>query len=113
MIETSFETTDELCDMYELAYFKDSKDYEEVKQLITDRFPESKISDASDDVHRHTFSIEMSDIDKDIFFIFSLKNKFASCLLSLNLMAMQEGKKVERLIKIANSNKNEIKKKLT
>ena len=57
----------------------------DVEQLILKAFPEAKITDASDYIHTERFECEI-DIPEDEFYIFAIRNGFATLLLSFQIM---------------------------
>lgn len=66
--------------MYDLIYAG-----REVEDLITQRFPSAKITDASDDIHRERFELEL-DISEEDFYIFAIREGFALCCFTFALM---------------------------
>ena len=46
--------------LYDLMYLASGEEYDKVRAMIQTAFPQVKIEDASDDIHGHRFSVNMS-----------------------------------------------------
>lgn len=47
--------------MIDIIYFDNGEQYNRIEELLKQEFPHAKIKDASDDVHKYRFTIEMPD----------------------------------------------------
>jgi len=83
--------------MYDLIYCADFKDYGKIKEKILEHYPEAKIEDASDDVHQARFSVELSDVEETNFQMMAIKEGFALCSLSIQLMRLEKPKDLKEL----------------
>jgi len=66
--------------MYQLIYAG-----KEVEEAIKARYPDAKIKDASDYVHRERFECEV-EVDEDEFYIWAIVEGYASDCFSFDLM---------------------------
>lgn len=59
---------------------------EEVKPLISKRFPHAKYTDASDEVHEGRFQVELPDSDRDDFYKAAIREGWHGVSLHFQLM---------------------------
>jgi len=67
--------------MYQLIYAG-----KEVEEAIKARYPDAKIKDASDDIHKERFECEV-DIDEEEFYIWAILEGYAFACFAFELMA--------------------------
>ena len=70
--------------MYDLIYAP-----AEVEKIIKDKYPSVKITDASDEIHRERFEMELPDITEDEFYPFAIEEGFAQCCICFEMMRLQ------------------------
>lgn len=86
--------------MMELIYCDSREDELEIKQLIVDAFPSSKLNNASDFIHSHRFEVE-TDVDDDVFYPFAIKNGFHMCCFGFQLTLYENPELTENWLKLA------------
>lgn len=67
--------------MYELVYA--GKD---VEKLVMDKWPSSKIKDASDCIHTERFELEIPEVTEEEFYPFAIREGFARCCLCFEIL---------------------------
>jgi hypothetical protein len=60
----------------------------DVAKIIKEKYPSAVIEDASDYIHTERFEVEISDITDDDFYPFAIREGFAECCFSFNLLLM-------------------------
>ncbi len=51
----------------------------EVEKLVKEKYPEAKLTDASDFIHTERFECEIEGVEEDEFYIFAIREGFAEC----------------------------------
>jgi len=90
--------------MYDLIYAPI-----EVENIIKAKYPQAKISDASDDIHRERFEMTLEGIEEDEFYPFAIKEGFARCCITFEMRMLQkeEHDKIRKWIDLAKPLKEE------
>ncbi len=57
----------------------------EVEEVIKKRYPNAKITDASDAIHIERFECRIEGVGKDEFYPFAIREGFAGCCLGFNI----------------------------
>ena len=60
-----------------------------VEPIILKRWPDAEIVDASDDIHRGRFQVDL-DVEEDEFYPFAIKEGFAEVCLCFQIMARRK-----------------------
>lgn len=71
--------------MMDLIYLGDDEDRAPLVHEIMAEYPNAKIEDASDFIHRNRFSLEIPEVDERQFFRFAVKKGFALCCLNIGI----------------------------
>ncbi len=58
----------------------------EVEDIIKKKYPEAKITDASDYIHTERFELSIEGIEDDEFYPFAIKEGFARCCLGFEMI---------------------------
>ena len=58
----------------------------EVEDIITSKYPNAKITDASDCIHAERFEVEITDLEDDEFYPLAIKEGFATLCFSFQLL---------------------------
>jgi len=72
--------------MYDLVYAN-----KEVADAILIKYPNAKITDASDYIHTERFELEIDNVTDDEFYPFAIREGFARCCFSFEIL-MQSSK---------------------
>ena len=73
--------TTDLKPFYELIYAG-----KEVEKIVVDRFPNANMTDASDEIHTERFECEIEGVTDDEFYPFAIREGFARCCLSFEIL---------------------------
>lgn len=81
----------------DLLYFEDAGDYQRAWDELAKAFPESKIEDASDMVHRYRFSFQIPRIKEREFYKKLIRSGMAMCSLSVQFAMRENGDRTKEL----------------
>lgn len=82
--------------MYDLIYLDY---YGKATEILQEIWPEAKIEDASDFVHRERFAIEVTDVAEEEFFKTIIREGMAEFSLGFQVMILQDGQNALRLLR--------------
>lgn len=66
--------------MHELVYAGS-----DIEKIIKDKYPQARITDASDYIHTERFDLELEGVSDDEFYPFAISKGFARCCLGFEL----------------------------
>ena len=66
--------------MYDLIYAG-----RDVEEIVRKAYPKSEIKDASDNIHRERFELEIPDVTENEFYPFAIKEGFIGCCFGFAL----------------------------
>lgn len=80
--------------MYELVYAD-----KDVEVIIKKRFPQAVIENASDEIHRERFQVNIEGVTEDEFYPFAIREGFARCCLGFEII-LNDQKNKDNKVKI-------------
>ena len=81
---------------------------QDVERIIKERWPAAVITDASDYIHTERFSVDIEGVEDDEFYVFAIREGFASVCFTLLMLARgtePQQARVQRLVKEARAEK--------
>lgn len=95
--------------MYDLIYLDY---YGKATGVLRGIWPEAKIEDASDFIHRERFEIEVVDVNEDDYFKTIIREGMAEFSFGFKVMILQNGQNALRLLREVVAEKEQLKKLL-